>query len=84
MKEKGIKAISIPPYSPQLNPAEKLIGVIKSQIRRIWINDKPLNLKTVEKIVDKINSETWRKWILSSRIESINRLVSFQNQRSEI
>ena len=58
MKEKGIKAISIPPYSPQLNPAEKLIGVIKSQIRRIWINDKPLNLKTVEKIVDKINSET--------------------------
>ena len=60
MKEKGIKAISIPPYSPQLNPVEKLIGVIKSQIRRLWINDKPLNLKTVEKIVDKINSETWR------------------------
>ena len=84
MKEQGIKSITIPPYSPQLNPAEKLIEAIKIKVRKDWIENKSLSLKWIHKIVDELDRETWRKWILSSRIETINRLQTFQNQSNHI
>ena len=55
---KGIKLLSIPAYTPQLNTAEKMIALIKSRIRKFWSQNKPLNLALVKSIVDKIDSDS--------------------------
>ena len=73
--------MTIPPYSPQLNPAKKLIGGIKSKIKQAWVNNKSLSLTLLQKIID---SDAWRKWVLSGKIETINKLQAFKNQRSDI
>ena len=78
MKKYGIRWISIPPYSPQLNPAEKIIGVIKKKKKESWIDSKPLNLQLVKRIVDEISEETWSGWILSSRNESFKKIKVFR------
>ena len=40
-KEKGIKVINFPPYSPDLNPIENIWGKIKKQLMkksiRLWL-----------------------------------------------
>ena len=51
--------VLIPPYSPQLNPAEIMIARIKGEIRQNWITSKPLSLQLVKRIVDKITPYTW-------------------------
>ena len=38
MKSKGIKWITITLYTPQLNAAEKIIGFIKYNLRKVWLN----------------------------------------------
>ena len=38
MRKIGWRWISIPPYSPQLNAAEKFIAVIKHKLKSEWIN----------------------------------------------
>ena len=83
MKEKGIKWISIPPYSPQPNPAEKAIALIKSRLKWKWIQGKPFSLKSVKEIVDEITEITWRKWIHSSWFESFLKInqLNFQSSR---
>ena len=84
MKKRGIKANMIPSFFPQLNPAEQLIGLIKLKIKKSWLNHKSLSLKLVQKIVEEINYEAWRKWILSSKIESIFKMDAFKNNKSNI
>ena len=78
MKKYGIRWISISPYSPQLNSAEMIIGVIKKKIKGRWIDSKPLNLQLVKRIVDEISEETWSGWILSSRNESFKKMKVFR------
>jgi len=34
IKDKGCRLLFLPPYSPELNPIEKIWAVLKSQIRR--------------------------------------------------
>ena len=70
MKKLNIKCITIPPYSPQLNAAEKLIGLIKGRLRKSWLRDKPLNLNLLKEIIDGISTDSWEKFIKSSREET--------------
>ena len=70
MKKLNIKCITIPPYSPQHNAAEKLIGLIKGRLRKSWLRDKPLNLNLIKEIIDGISTDSCEKCIKSSREET--------------
>ena len=74
VENQRIRCIAIPPYSPQLNAAEKIIAVLKAKIRQKWVRSKQLNLSLIKSIVDGIPSETWRKWVESSRTETLQKL----------
>ena len=67
MEKLNIKCITIPSYSPHLNVAEKLIGLIKGRLRKSWQRDKPLNLNLLKEIIDGISTDSWEKCIKSSR-----------------
>ena len=69
-----IRWITIPPYSPQLNAAEKAITVIKAKLRQLWIGSKSFNLKTIKNIVDSIQTETWKELFCSFRKEVLNKM----------
>ena len=83
-KELEARWISIPPYSPQLNPTEKLIIKIKAEIWKQWRKKTTLNLNMIKKIVDsiiqrdcstfissskKMNDETSKIWIIHTIFE---------------
>ena len=57
MKKRGIKTITIPPYSSQLNPTEQIIVSIKSKIKKSWLNHKLFSFTLVKKIVDEMYRE---------------------------
>ena len=78
IEKHSIKWLTIPPYSPQLNPAEKIIGMIKSKIRSASTKNKQLSLSLVKQIVDDTTEETWMKWILSSRMEVYKTMKFFK------
>ena len=77
IRKNSIKLISIPPYSPQLNAAEKMIALIKSKLRKSWIENELRSLKLIKRIVDGINSESWESWFKSSRIEVFHKMKTF-------
>ena len=74
-----VRWISIPPYTPQLNPAEKIIVVIKAKIRRQWMNSKVMSLDQIRTIADDIDKTTWEKWVKSSMIESFKYMMHMKN-----
>ena len=78
MKKQGIKWITITPYSPQLNAAEKIIGFIKSKLRKVWLNGKPLSIAALKEILDQIIFDIWKGWINSSRTEIMNKMKNFE------
>ena len=75
----GIRWITIPPYTPQLNPAEKIISVIKVEARRQWMNSRVMSLDKIRAIIDGIEKATWEKWIKSSMIESFKYMMHMKN-----
>ena len=77
MVKRGIRCVTITPYSSQLNPAEKVIGLIKNKLREAWINNQQLSIKLFREILDMITSEAWKGWINSSRIEALNKMKLF-------
>ena len=77
--EHSVRWISIPPYTPQLNPAEKIIAVIKSKIRKQWECSKVMSLDRIKTIVDDIEEITWRKWVKSSLVESFKLMRHMKN-----
>ena len=78
MYKQGIKWVTITPYSPQLNPAEKIIGFIKNKLRGAWLDGKPLSIAALKKILDNITPEIWNGWIKSSRTEIMNKMKIFE------
>ena len=48
-KEKGIKVIDFPPYSPDLNPIENIWGKIKKQIMKKEYQTLAVLMKDIEK-----------------------------------
>ena len=81
--ENEVRWITIPTYTPQLNPAEKIIAVIKSKIRKQWMDSKIMSLNKIKEIVDKISKETWEKWIKSSMLESYKYSMLMKNSESK-
>ena len=53
-KEKGIKVIDFPPYSPDLNPIENIWGKIKKQIMKKEYQTLAVLMKDIEKEWDSI------------------------------
>ena len=78
MDESNIRWVSIPPYSPQLNAAEKLIASIKSKIKCCWIEGRTLNLNIIKQIIDEMTTNSWKRWIESSRLETYFKLKQFE------
>ena len=72
-RELEARWISIPPYSPQLNPTEKLIAKIKAEIWKQWTKNKALNLNMIKKIVNSIAQRD-----CSSRKEWMMKLLRFE------
>ena len=75
-KEQTIWWISIPPYSPQSNPTERLIALINYkgwkhwmriwnlEMTEDWMINKPLSLGLVKRIVDDVSQENIAKtWL---------------------
>ena len=79
VQKKRIKCLTIPPYSPQLNPAEKIIAYIKSKIRECWLASKTLSLNLIRAIVDNMNPDTWDKCIRSSTLEAFKVMKIMKN-----
>ena len=78
-KERRIRCLTIPPYLPQLNPAEKIIAAIKARMRESWQNSNIMSLGMVKKIVDSINSETWAKCFRSRAMETFKTMKLMNN-----
>ena len=78
MTKLGIKWVTITPYSPQLNAAEKIIGYIKNKLREVWVNGRPLSITILRKILDDITPKFWNGWINSSRAEIMNKMKIFE------
>ena len=74
MKDRGIRCVAIIPYLPQLNSEEKTIRVVKNKLREAWLDNQQLSIRLLKKIIDKITSKTWKRWINSSRIEILNKM----------
>jgi len=56
-----MRCITIPPYSPQLNAAEKVIAVIKNRLKQQWISSKVPSLSLVKEIIDEVSQETCKR-----------------------
>ena len=78
VKKRGIRWITIPPYSPKLNATEKAIAVIKGKLRKEWIASKELSLNFVRKIVDSMGPEICNEWITSSPFETFKKMKTFK------
>ena len=78
VKNRGIRWITIPTYSPQLNAVEKAIAVIKGKLRKKWIASKKLSLNLVRKIVDSMGPEICNWWITSSRFETFKKMKTLK------
>ena len=74
MKQAGIPCLTIPPYCPQLNAAEKAIALIKFKLRSGWVGQAPINLILIKTIVDNIDVKQWENLVKSSRIETIRKM----------
>ena len=77
-KELGARWIWIPPYSPQLNPTEKLIAKIKVEIFKQSIKKTAMNLNMIKKIVDSITQRDCYNIICSSRKEWMIKILEFE------
>ena len=74
MKKSKVRWIIIPPYSPQLNTAGKLIGLVKEKLHQKWVRNKPLSLELVKSIIDEVFEDSCRKWINSSREDTFKKM----------
>ena len=81
--ENEVRWITIPTYTPQLNPTEKIIAVIKSKIRKQWMDSKIMSFNKIKEIVDEISKETWEKWIKSRMLESYKYSMLMKNSESK-
>ena len=70
LEEYKLWLITIPSYSPFVNPCEKLILNIKSRIRKVGRSGKEITLKTFKNWIDSIKPDELRKWVLKSFIDT--------------
>ena len=78
-RNKGVRCLAIPPYTPQLNAAEKTIVCIKSKLKEHWAASKLLSLGLIKTIIYNITSGTWEKWVRSTMLETLKTLKVMKN-----
>ena len=66
-KEKGIKVIDFPPYSPDLNPIENIWGKIKKQILKKEYQTLAVLMKDIEKEWDSITDNQLKNYSSSMK-----------------
>ena len=66
-KEKGIKVIDFPPYSPDLNPIENIWGKIKNQIMKKEYQTLAVLMKDIEKEWDSITDNQLKNYSSSMK-----------------
>ena len=66
-KEKGIKVIDFPPYSPDLNPIENIWGKIKKQIMKKEYQTLAVLMKDIEKEWDSITDNQLKNYSSSMK-----------------
>ena len=71
LKRHTILALTIPPYSPWLNPWEHLIRSIKTKIRKIQGTGKLITLRTIKQVVDKANQDELKNYFEMSIKETL-------------
>ena len=69
--------LTIPPYSPFLNPWEKLILKIKSSIKVSQRNGKLISFRSFKAVVDRFDIIAMRNWIRESREETFNYIKTY-------
>lgn len=65
-KELHLKALTIPPYCPQLNPAEKVINMIKHKAKAIKVRREPFDERTISMIASEIGKRHCSKFFKES------------------
>ncbi|KAG1164817.1 hypothetical protein G6F36_013707 [Rhizopus arrhizus] len=46
--ERGYKCVYLPPYSPELNPIEQFLSIVKNKVKRSQFQDKDLATRIAE------------------------------------
>ena len=72
-----ILALTNDAYAPFLNPAEQLIMVIKTKLRKIHNSGQAMSLSKLKMVIDSISPSTLSSWIAQSRIEALNFLETW-------
>ena len=70
----GIRWVTITPYSPQLNAAEKIIAVLKYKMKKVIVSGRSLSLSRIKEIIDTVSSRTWRRWVEESQLDVYHKL----------
>ena len=65
---------------PQLNAAEKIIGFIKYNLRKAWLNCKLISIAALKEILDQITPDILKGWINSSRTKIMNKSKIFNEE----
>ena len=75
IKKLNLQCLTICPYSPSLNPIEKVIGWIKSKLRsKSYSNSIDQTSKHIIKTAENLKPETIRSWINQSKMECLDQL----------
>ena len=70
LKKAGVGAVTITPYSPALNPCEKVINAVKFFMKQKQATEnKPLSLKMLQDSLDKLAKTPASKFVEASHIE---------------
>ena len=71
LKEQELWIISIPPYWPYVNAWEKLILIIKQQIRMIERKGREINLRVFKQWIDRLTVKELEHWAKQSSSETL-------------
>ena len=75
----GIRWVTITPYSPQLNAAEKMIAVLKSKMKQVIVSGRSLSLSRIKEFIDTVSSRTCRRWVEVSQLEVYHKLQQIKS-----
>ena len=76
LASKGIEVIFLPPYTPELNPIEKMNNIIKQHARSRQARDKEKLDSVIEEKIKIFKEEGTVKYLDSSVRECIGKLIS--------
>ena len=66
LEEKGMKVLYLPPYSPDLNPIEKMWSKMKALLRGWKVRSLDLLPDAVRMALDSVSQLDCRRWFVAS------------------